>query len=206
MSTLGAKILELHRTLTDAGVPHALGGAISLAYAVEEARATADIDINLFVSIEETDRILDLLPEGVLVRSEDRRTARRDGQVRLWWADTPVDLFFSTVEFHDVAAHRIQRVPFEDASIPVLSATDLAVCKAMFGRAKDWVDIESMQAAGSIDAPEAVRWVTEMVGADDPNALRLAEILAEVPRSAPDRDLSPPALRPRPPPRGRKTQ
>ena len=196
MSSLGDKILHLHEKLAAAAVPHALGGAISLAYAVEEARATADIDINVFVPGAEAGGLFDLLPAGVVVRPKDRRAAKEDGQVRLWWAETPVDIFFSTVEFHDVAAGRILQVPFEQASIPVLSATDLAVCKALFGRTKDWVDIESMRDAGSIDVAEALRWVTGMVGADHPHAVRLAEILAEAPAEPSDGDRLPAALRP----------
>jgi len=197
VSELGAKILALHDALEEAGTPHALGGAISLAYAVEEARATHDIDINVFVPSEQARRVLDSLPTGVVVRPQDRQAAVRDGQVRLWWGETPVDLFFNTVEFHDAAARRTRRVPFEGVNIPVLSATDLAVCKALFGRSKDWVDIESMRDAGSVDAAEALRWTTAMVGADHPNATRLAEILGTPPNRNQEGDRLPPALRPR---------
>jgi hypothetical protein len=198
VSELGAKILSLHQALETARMPHALGGALSLAYAVDEARATHDIDINVFLPAAESDSTLDALPDGVVVRTQDRRAAHRDGQVRLWWDDTPVDIFFSTVEFHGVAATRTLMVPFEGTRIPVLSATDLTVCKALFGRSKDWVDIESMRDAGSIDAAEALRWVTAMVGAGHPHAARLAEILGTAPREAPELDQLPGALRPTP--------
>ncbi|HUZ44901.1 MAG TPA: hypothetical protein VMU63_10900 [Acidimicrobiales bacterium] len=198
MSELGAKILALHHALEGAGAPHALGGAISLAYAVEEARATHDIDINVFVPYELAGRVLDSLPTGVVVRPQDRQATLRDGQVRLWWDETPVDLFFNTVEFHDVAAGRTRIVPFEGDRIPVLSATDLAVCKALFGRSKDWVDIEAMRDAGSIDGAEATRWTSEMIGADHPHARRLAEILEAPPQELSHGDRLPPALRPRP--------
>jgi hypothetical protein len=36
----------------------------------------------------------------------------------------------------------------------------------MFDRPRDWVDIEAMVEAGSIDIDEAERWVLEMVGED----------------------------------------
>jgi len=197
VSELGAKILALHHALEEAETPHALGGAISLAYAVEEARATHDIDVNVFVPAELAGRVLDSLPTGVVVRPQDCQAAARDGQVRLWWDETPVDLFFNTVEFHDVAAERTQMVPFEGDRIPVLSGTDLTVCKALFGRSKDWVDIESMRDAGSIDVAEAIRWTTAMVGADHPNAVRLAELLGAGPDEPSEGDRLPPALRPR---------
>lgn len=198
MSELGAKILALHRALEAAGAPHALGGAISLAYAVEEVRATQDIDLNVFVPADQAQAVLDFLPLGVAVGAKDGATAVRDGQVRLWWDDTPVDLFFNTVEFHDAAATRTRMVPFEDGRIPVLSATDLTVCKALYGRGQDWVDIEAMRDVGSIDAAEALRWTTRMIGADHPHSVRLAEILGTPPNPGQGADPLPPALRPRP--------
>ena len=155
MTLLGDKVLALHRELQRHGIPHAMGGAIALAYAVGEARATHDVDVNVFVSTDRAREVLQSLPTGVRVRPEDIEAASNDGQVRLRWDDNPVDLFFSTVDFHDVAATRIREVPFERGSIPVLSATDLVVCKALYGRGKDWVDIEAMRDAGTVDVPEA---------------------------------------------------
>lgn len=197
MSGLGSKVLGLHRAFDAVGITHAIGGAISLGYAIREPRATHDIDINVFVSIEHVDEVLGALPGGVQVRSEDRAALRRDGQVRLWWDETPVDVFLSTVEFHDVAARRIQVVPFEGSTIPVLSPTDLAVFKAAFSRAKDWVDIQAMRDAGSIDVDEALYWIGRMLGADHDNYHRLEEILVSPPSPMSDRDELPPALRPR---------
>lgn len=114
MSTLGDKLLAVHRALDAARIAHAVGGAISLAYAVGQARATDQIDLNFFLSADQPGVALDALPPHVTVRPEDRRQAVSDGQVRVYWGETPVDLFFSTVEFHDVAGARTRTVPFED--------------------------------------------------------------------------------------------
>jgi hypothetical protein len=51
------------------------------------------------------------------------------------------------------------------------------VFKAMFARPRDWVDIEAMVEARSLDVDEAMRWVREMAG-DDPRVERLAELRA----------------------------
>jgi hypothetical protein len=67
-------------------------------------------------------------------------------------------------------------VPFEGRAIPVLSCTGLTVFKAMFHRPRDWVDIEAMVEARAIDLDEAIKWVSEMAGADSVNARRLAEL------------------------------
>lgn len=203
MTLLGDKVLALHRELAAHGVPHAMGGAIALAYAVGQARATHDVDVNVFVSTEQVDSVLQALPSGVRVRPEDVEAVCRDGQVRLRWGDNPVDLFFSTVDLHDVAATRTRDVPFEGGSIPILSATDLTVCKSMYGRGKDWVDIEAMRDAGTVDAPEALHWVAEMLGRDHPHYRRLYEIMTAPPASSDDADRLPPALRPGARPSGR---
>jgi hypothetical protein len=198
VTSLGEKVLMLHLCLEQRGIPHAMGGAIALAYAVEQARATNDVDINVFVSREYVDDVLAALPQGVRVRPTDADVLRRDGQARLRWDDNPIDLFLSTVPLHDAAATRTRSVPFERGTIPVLAPTDLAVCKSLYGRGKDWVDIESMRDAGTIDVPEALRWVEEMLGRDHPNFTRLHEILTAAPRSPADGDPFPPAMRPSP--------
>ena len=92
----------------------------------------------------------------------------RDGQVRLWWERNPVDLFFSYDPFHDAARDAARRVPFADTEIPVLAADHLVVCKAVFDRPKDWVDVDAMLAAGApIDSAEVLRWVARITGPDD---------------------------------------
>ena len=197
MTTLGDKVLALHRALADHGIPHALGGAIALAYGVNQARATTDVDLNIFLSTDHADEVLGAMPPGVRVRSSDSTALRRDGQVRLRWDDNPVDLFLSTVAFHDVAATRIRDVPFEKSTIPVLSPTDLTVCKALYGRGRDWVDIEAMRDAGTIDAPEALRWVAQMLGSDHPHYQRLRDVVSAPPVPPDEVDRLPHALRPR---------
>jgi hypothetical protein len=103
----------------------------------------------------------------------------RDGQVRLWWDRNPVDLFFSYDPFHDAARDAVRVVPFADTTIPVLSADHLVVCKAVFDRPKDWVDIDAVLAAGTpVDAGEVLRWVGRIAGPDDPRFTRIARVLA----------------------------
>ena len=47
---LPEKLIALHHALDDAGIPHAVGGAIALGY-YAEPRATIDVDINVFVPV-----------------------------------------------------------------------------------------------------------------------------------------------------------
>ncbi|MGQ0465927.1 MAG: hypothetical protein ACT4QG_11465 [Sporichthyaceae bacterium] len=93
--------------------------------------------------------------------------------MRLWWGRTPVDLFFPQHLLHQVVAGRVVAMELGDSTIPILSATDLTIFKALFNRGKDWVDIASMLAFGNPDLGEAIAWVTEIVGADDERVTRL---------------------------------
>lgn len=177
MSTLAERLIALHRSLDAAGVPHAVGGAIALAYCTDEPRGTRDLDINVFVGIDEMDKLLNALPSEINVGPEDIDFLVRDGQVRLWWADMPVDFFLDVHEFHHEVAARVRTVPFEGTTIPVLDCVSLTVFKAMFDRSKDWADIEAMVESGTLDGEAALRWVDRLLGRDHPAAERLAALV-----------------------------
>ena len=54
----------------------------------------------------------------------------------------------------------------------------LIVCKAVFNRPKDWVDIDSILAGNvEIDAAERLRWVARIAGDDDPRYNRIVAVL-----------------------------
>jgi hypothetical protein len=176
MSLLAQRLLQIHDTLSHAKLPHAFGGAIALAYCTEEPRGTRDLDVNVFVDPGRAREVLAALPE--MVRATDATIAalEQEGQVRVWWEDTPIDLFLDIHSFHDEVAQGVRLVPFEGRTIPVLDCAALAVFKALFDRTKDWADIEEMAAAGALDLPRAVAWTERLVGADGPVARRLASL------------------------------
>lgn len=61
----------------------------------------------------------------------------------------------------------------------MLSAEHLMVCKVVFNRSKDWVDIEAMLRAGTeIEVAEVLRWVGRIAGDDDPRYERIVAMLA----------------------------
>ncbi len=167
------QIVALHRDLVAADVAHAFGGALALAWCTERARGTIDIDVNLFVEIDQADSVLAGLPSGVTVTDRDRSAIATDGQTRLWWDQTPVDVFFNTTDFHRAAAHRARFEPFGGADIPFLACRDLAVFKAFFNRTKDWADLEEMQAAGSLDLEAVLGVLARYLGAGDDRIDRL---------------------------------
>lgn len=172
MTTFVEKIIAVHAHLRDGAVEHAFGGAIALGYHVEAPRATADIDLNIAADPSTAKRVLSTLPSAVTWSKADLAQIARDGQARIFWESTPLDLFFPQHELHGVVAARVERVPFAGTTIPVLSATDLAIFKALFNRTKDWADIEEMFAYGQVDRVEARSWLVRLMGVDDDRIAR----------------------------------
>ena len=175
--TLAQRVVRLDEALAE--VPHAFGGAIALAY-YAEPRATIDIDLNVFVGVDRFREVADqLIPLGVSVDDPaSEQLAERDGQVRVFWDETPIDMFFAYDRFHEAAARARRDVPFADTMIPILSATHLLVCKVVFNRPKDWVDIDAMLITGvPLDRAEVIRWVGRIAGDNDPRYERIVGLL-----------------------------
>ena len=170
------RIVGLHHQLSAADIAHAFGGALALAWCTVRARATIDIDVNVFMDVSAVETVFDALPEGISVTDQDRRAIAADGQTRLWWDQTPVDIFFNTTDFHRAAAGRARVEAFGGADVPFLACRDLAVFKAFFNRTKDWADLEEMFAAGSLDIEAVLGVLAHYLGAGDERIDRLRRL------------------------------
>lgn len=175
-ATLPEKIVQLHLALHDAEVPHAFGGALALAWCTQRARGTIDIDLNVFVPTEQADQLFAVLPAVVKHSKKDLTTIRKEGQVRLWWDNTPIDLFLNTLELHEEMAKRCRWETFTGQSVPFLSCLDLAILKVFFNRTKDWADLEEMQNAGTLNVPQVMATIIEYLGADDERVTKLTAL------------------------------
>lgn len=171
------KIIVLHAALDAARLPHAFGGALALAWCTERARGTIDIDVNVFVDHTLADKVFDALPADVARSAADLTNCRRDGQVRLWWAATPIDVFTNTTEFHIAAADRAVVHEFASHDVPFLGCSDVAVFKAFFNRTRDWADLEDMVAAGTLDGDLVLGALVHYLGGDDERVERLRSLL-----------------------------
>jgi hypothetical protein len=167
------KMHRLHAALEDAGIPHAFGGALALAWCVAEVRATMDIDLNVFIAADRFAEALEALPKGVTWTDGDVATLRRDGQARLAWGRHPVDVFFNTTPFHEQAATRVRAEPLAGVELPFLDCADLAVFKAFFNRPRDWLDLDLMFETESIDVARVLGILTEYLGGSDHRVTRL---------------------------------
>ncbi len=146
---LAARIVGVHEMLESMRVPHQFGGAVALAW-YRNPRATTDIDLNVTLPPEDAEPVLGALTHlGVTVSQADRATIARDGQARLDWDGSYLDVFFATLDLHQDMAKRSHTVDFGPVQIPILSPEHLIVCKAIFNRPKDWVDIEETVAWGT---------------------------------------------------------
>lgn len=180
--SLPEKVVAIEDRLGRAGIPHAFGGAIALAY-YAEPRTTIDVDVNVFIAPDRHPDVLAALsPLGVEDRCGDAAALVRDGQSRWWWGQTPVDLFFANDEIHDAMRSAVHTVPFGETEIPVLAPEHLVVCKALFDRAKDWIDIEQVLVAHEdLDRDEIRSWLRRTVGADDRRAERFDQLARRSP-------------------------
>jgi len=175
------KLLAIHEALKKNSLPHAFGGAIALAYCVEEPRGTRDLDVNIFVDAQKAGEVLAALPEGVRLEEGDVEKAIRDGQTRLFWDGVPIDVFLNNLPLHDDVANGVLWVEMQETQIPVLDCASLVIFKSFFARTKDWGDIEEVALATPEDVDTAVKAVAGLVGEDDPSYKRLAEISAANP-------------------------
>jgi hypothetical protein len=170
------KMLVIHQHLLRAGMDHAFGGALALAWCTLQARGTIDLDVNVFVRPARADETLAALPSEVVSTAEDRALLRADGQARLWWDTTPVDVFLNTTDYHEDVATRVRWEPFAGVDLPFLACQDLAVFKAFFNRTKDWADLEAMRDAGSLDVAAVAGVLSTFLGSDDERIARLLSL------------------------------
>jgi hypothetical protein len=178
LGRLASRIVSLHEMLDSLGVPHQFGGALALAW-YRNPRATTDIDVNLTLPPEAAPPVLGAIATlGVTVTDADRALIARDGQARLDWDGSYLDVFFATLELHHDMARRARTVRFGPVEIPILAPEHLIVCKVVFDRPKDWLDIEEMIGWGTeIDGSLALGLVALILGEDAEPYARLNGLL-----------------------------
>lgn len=174
--SLPDKVTAIHRAFEAARIEHAFGGALALAY-YAEPRATVDIDVNVFLAPGDYQRALSPLTALTIDADVDPGSIERDGQCRLWWDANPVDLFFAYDELHERMRAERRLVPFADARIPILAPEHLLICKVLYNRPKDWLDLEQMLVSlPDLPSDEIADTLRRLTGGDDPRLARLSQL------------------------------
>lgn len=183
MDSVTHAVGRLIDTLEPSGETYALGGALALA-AWAEPRATADVDVILWVDEPGLERVFALLETAGV--SFDRTVARRDsrdtgmfvghsGHVR-------VDVFLPSIPFYDEAAKRRVRTKVAGRETWIHSAEVLAVFKLLFFRPKDLLDLERMlEVQGARFDREFVRVELEKMMGDDPRTRAWQALCEKIP-------------------------
>ncbi len=194
MRSFNEKVVWLVERLRKHGIPFAVGGAIALGYYTRDPRGTRDIDINIFVTSDTLDLVAAALSPNVAISDDQRMRILRDDQVRLRWDDVPVDLFFSSIPLHSAMLKRINCESFDGVELPILSVTDIVICKSIFAREKDWVDIKTVLGHPALDKHEVDYWVEDVCGSGS-SQLRKWRNVSSKRRAAPEDEMHMPTMR-----------
>jgi hypothetical protein len=174
---------ELAARLDAAGCEYALGGAIALGFWAEP-RGTLDVDVTLYLPIEDTAGCTQLL-EAIgcqfdRSRALDMLSKHSFCQVHL--LGLRVDVFLPISSFYEAAKARRREVPIGNRRAYIWDAETLCVFKMMFFRQKDLVDIQSIlrsQGAG-LDRDWIEQSLLDLCGARDPRVTRWRELASDV--------------------------
>lgn len=174
---------ELAQALEKRGIDYALGGALALGYWARP-RGTVDVDLTLYLSPDvpsECVRVLQDIGCDISV-SEAIQLLDEHGFCRARFDSTPLDIFFPTIPFYEVARGRRQRVPLKSGHAMVWDAETIAVFKMMFFREKDLVDLKQIlrNKSPSFDPHWVRQQLVEIYGARDIRISRWDEIVSEV--------------------------
>ena len=174
---------KLASALDRGNIPYAIGGAI--AYGIwGDPRGTHDVDLNLFVGLEELDSALDVLEAAGLEidRVRAHKAAAEGAELVGHYHGLRVDLFTPSIPFAWEALKSRRRVvgPSGEAAW-YLSPEATAIFKLLFFRAKDRVDLEKLVAVqlGGLDFDYVRRWVVDMMGEDDERVVFWDSVVAE---------------------------
>lgn len=141
-----ALALDVHRALDGGGVAHAFGGALAFGY-YAETRATVDVDVSVFVDVDRTTAVVDVLRPIGLEPVENERMPIGGVELRRAGRDR-CDLFPELDPRYAEIRARCRTFPFgpDLVPLPFLAVEDVVMFKLSFGRPKDWVDLESLVA------------------------------------------------------------
>lgn len=173
---------ELAARLEAAHCDYALGGAIALGF-WSEPRGTLDVDVTLYLPLDDPHRCMTLLEQIGCVfdrpRTETMLTEHTFCQVQ--FLGIRLDVFLPMSSFYELAKARRREVPMGNRQAYIWDAETLCVFKMMFYRLKDFVDIQSMlrSQGPSLDRNWIRAALLDLYGKWDPRIGQWDELVAE---------------------------
>ena len=170
---------RLSRALTDAGIPHAITGAVAMA-AHGYVRATRDLDILVGATPLQLPRVFEIVRrEGFT--GDDRKLieALRSRYVAALEAGpATVEILVPVLPYHRQVLDRAVRLDVPGGLVPFVTVEDLIVLKMLWHRAKDIPDVHALIATSEdLDRAYVSRALAEILPADDPRHAEVASLL-----------------------------
>lgn len=175
--------IKISTALEQANIPYAIGGAIALTmHGV--ARATRDVDVNVFCKSEELRPAIDVLVRAGLQLdvSTALREADSEGWFSGWDGGVRIDVFVPSIDFSWEALTTRVQLSFVGNKLWFLSAESLCVFKLLFFRTKDLADLEQLAlTAQSLDRAGVRRTIARLMGDEDERVKAWDAIVARFP-------------------------
>lgn len=175
---------EVAHALESRGIEYAIGGALALGFWAEP-RGTLDVDVTLFLPLDDTAGCLQLLQEiGCEFDLSEASSLLKDHHFcRTIKNGRRVDIFLPMHDFYQVARDRRVRAELEDQPVYVWSAEVLSVFKMMFYREKDLLDAKQILElqGGDLDRDWVRERLVEIFGPRDPRIPAWDELAARTP-------------------------
>jgi hypothetical protein len=173
---------ELAARLEAAGCAYALGGAISLGFWAEP-RGTLDVDVTVYLPLDEPLRCIRLL-QAIGCQLDERRTEQmltEHSFCQVQLLGLRLDVFLPMSPFYEAAKERRREVPIGSRRAFIWDAETLCVFKMMFFRQKDLVDVQSIlrSQGASLDREWVEKSLLGLYGQRDPRITRWRELATE---------------------------
>ena len=167
MNQQEAAAWELHRFLTELGVPYVIIGGMAV-QRWGEARFTQDVDVTIVPPLDESVEIIQKIVDRFPARISDAVAFAQRNRVILVWASNgcPVDISLGLPGYEDGIMRRAADYELEAGKrVRICSAEDLIIHKAVAGRPQDVRDIEGIvyRQRDALDARYIRHWLQSFV-------------------------------------------
>ncbi len=169
MSSLGEAVRQLKTFLESHDIPYMVIGGIALSvWGI--TRTTRDADFKVFIGDLTITEFRKLVSEKFPIAKRPHLGRAESALViRVQVAQTFADLLIGVLPYEQQSIERAIVADFEDMTIPICTAEDLIIHKAIADRPQDWLDVESIVGAqqGRLDYAYIQDWLRQFAAALD---------------------------------------